>query len=242
MLVPGWSDIEHEWQSDFVVPRDLLPKEDDWHLFGRELPKDKTVGAAGATPWVANVAPGWKGFVEIGGERMEFDDAVAKGRATRTPEGGYQVTMAPDVRLMFEAGNSVFFAQMTAPVRKLVPRSGDDVDWGFTAMMAFGVFIFVTVALLMYLSPPTARTRATRFPDRFVDLLLEKPEPEKKDKKAATPTRVKAPRPRRKRARSARRKPRSTRRRAPRSRSRSSSSTARSRRTRASSAPCRTAT
>jgi hypothetical protein len=187
MVMPGWSDIEQEWQSDFVVPRDLLPNDDDWLLFNRQLSKDPTAGPEAATPWVAHIAPSWKGFVEVGGARTTFDELVRQGRATKTTDGGFDITMGPDIRVMFEAGNSVFFAQLAAPVRKVVPRSGDDVDWGFTAMIAFGVFIFVTVALLMYLSPPDRSHESNEIPDRFVDLLLEKPEPEKAKKKEANP-------------------------------------------------------
>ncbi len=194
MVTPMWSDVEQEWQSDFVVPRDLLPNDDDWLLFKRDLPKEPTAGPEAATPWVAHLASGWKGFVEViqspaspsgnASTRTTFEDLVRKGRATKSADGGYEITMAPDLRIMFEAGNSVFFAQMTAPVRKLVPRSGDDVDWGFTAMIAFGAFIFVTVALLMYLSPPNRSNESNEIPDRFVDLLLEKPKEEVKKKEA----------------------------------------------------------
>jgi len=93
------------------------------------------------------------------------------------------VPVTEDVRLMIEGGGSVFFAQMASPQNRALARMNDEVDYAFVAMLGFGAFVFVTVALLMWVAPPIRAHESNEIPDRFVDLLLEKPDPEKKDKK-----------------------------------------------------------
>ncbi|MEQ1504500.1 MAG: AgmX/PglI C-terminal domain-containing protein [Myxococcota bacterium] len=177
MFAPMWSDVSADWRSDFFVPRANLPEEHDWTLFS----------TAAEGEYVANVAPGWDGFAEVAGKRMTFDQLVSAGKAKKNGDGGYAVPVAPDTRVVMEGGGAVFFAQLATPGTRIITRSGDEADYAFMGMLGFGAFIFVTVAMLMWLAPPTHSTDDLAIPDRFVELLLEKPEPEKKEKKGGNP-------------------------------------------------------
>jgi hypothetical protein len=172
-FAPMWSDVNTEWKSDFIVPRDNLPEESDWELFTEGAEEGK---------YVAHIAQGWDGFADIGGKRHSFEQLASSGRATKT-EHGYDVALSEDLRLMIEGGGNVFFAQMASPQNRILARMNDEVDYAFLGMIGFGGFVFLTVAMLMWLAPPDRSNDSNEIPDRFVDLLLEKPDPEKKDKK-----------------------------------------------------------
>lgn len=178
MFAPMWSDVSAEWRSDFFVPRANLPEEHDWTLF--------TPSGDGGE-YVANVAPGWDGFGEIGGKRHTFEQLVSQGKAKKNADGGYSVPVVPGLRVVMEGSGSVFFAQLATPGERIITRSGDDMDYAFLGMLGFGAFIFTTVAMLMWLSPPFRSNDSVEIPDRFVELLLEKPEEEKKEKKGGNP-------------------------------------------------------
>ena len=179
MFAPMWSDVSSEWRSDFFVPRANLPDERDWELFSQ--PKEGE--------YVANIAPGWTGFGEVGGKRISLDDLVKAGKATKSNEGGYEVPVTDGLRLVIEGAGSVFMAQLSNPTQRIITRAGDEVDHAFTGLIAFGAVIFVSVVFLLNCTGlgTMRHAESNEIPDRFVDLLLERPEPEKKEKKGGEP-------------------------------------------------------
>ncbi|MEQ1564537.1 MAG: AgmX/PglI C-terminal domain-containing protein [Myxococcota bacterium] len=176
MFTPLWSDVNTSFRSDFVVPRNNLPEENDWTMFS----------VASDGEYTANVAPGWGGFTELSGRRQSFDDLVSAGKAAKTGNGGYTIPVVDGLRVVIEGGGHMFMAQRSIPGLQLRPR-GEEVDYAFTGMLGVGAFVFVSVLLCMGLSGPTHSNESNEIPDRFVELLLEKPEPEKKEKKGGNP-------------------------------------------------------
>lgn len=174
LMTPMWSDIENIWKSDFVVSREMLPEEQDWTLFEQN--------AEGV--YVAKVAAGWDGFADVDGKRMTFPELVAAGLANESAQG-LEIPLTENMKLMVEGGGSVFFAQMASPVPRAFVKMNEEQDWVFAGMLGFGGFVFLTVLALMYISPPTHSQESNEIPDRLVELLLDKPEEEKKDKKPA---------------------------------------------------------
>ncbi len=171
-LVPLWSDLEREWRADFVVPRESLPEDSEWTLFEQTAEGQYT----------AKVAKGWDGFADVDGQRMTFAQLVSAGKATQA-DGAIQIPLTEGMKLMVQGAGNVFFAQMVTPVPRAFVRTNEEVDWIFNGMLAFGGFIFAVVIALMWLAPPIHSNETNEIPDRFVELLLEKPELEKKDKK-----------------------------------------------------------
>jgi hypothetical protein len=174
LMTPMWSDIEAVWKSDFVVSREMLPQEQDWTLFEQN--------AEGV--YVAKIAKGWDGFADVDGRRMSFAELVGAGLASETADG-FDVPVTENMKLMVEGGGSVFFAQLASPVPRAFVKMNEEQDWIFAGMLGFGGFVFLTLLALMYISPPTHSQESNEIPDRLVELLLDKPEEEKKDKKPA---------------------------------------------------------
>lgn len=172
-MMPMWSDVGREWQSDFYVPTANLPNEQDFTLFTHPEPGK----------YVANVASGWDGFVDVEDRRYTFDELVAAGKATRAASGGYEVPMTEDMRLTVEAGGHMFFAQLAGHDPRLVARLTDDVDYPFMGMIAFGLFVFATIGATMYFMPPMPENNTNEVDERALELMLQKPEEEKKEAK-----------------------------------------------------------
>jgi hypothetical protein len=179
MFAPMWSDVASEQRTDFFVPRSNLPEESDVTLFTRE---------AGEERYVAKIPAGWGGFAEVGGQRMSFPELAAAGKASQSPGGGFEVPVTEDVRLMVEGGGSVFMAQTANASRRIIVRSGDSVDYAFLGLMAAGAVIFFFITTVYWLVGDIDRSHdSVALDDRFVELLLEKPEEKKKDKKGGNP-------------------------------------------------------
>ncbi len=172
-VMPMWSDIGREWQSDFYVPTANLPGDHDFTLFSHPEPGK----------YIANVASGWDGFVDVEDRRYTFDELVAAGKASKGSTGGYEVPMTEDMRLTVDAGGHVFFAQLAGHDPRLVARLTDDVDYPFMGMIAFGVFIFATIGATMYFMPPMPENNTNEVDERALELMLQKPEEEKKEAK-----------------------------------------------------------
>ncbi|MEZ4235755.1 MAG: AgmX/PglI C-terminal domain-containing protein [Myxococcota bacterium] len=178
MFAPMWSDVSSEYRTDFFVPRANLPEDRDWTLFSRDA-DDR---------YVAKIPSGWGGFAEIGGQKMTFPELAAAGKATQAGDGGFEVPVADDMRLMVEGGGSVFMAQNANAARRIIVRSGDSVDYAFMGLMAAGAVLFFGVVVTYLLVGDIDTSHDTvAIDDRFVELLLDKPEPEKKEKKGGNP-------------------------------------------------------
>ncbi len=167
---PMWSEVASDWRNDFYAPDEGLPNGHDHQMFDL-VDEDYT----------AQVLEGWDGFADIGDQRFSFDQLVDAGKAKRTG-GGYEIPMTEDIRLMVDANGVVFFAQMVHE-GAIIERSNEDVDYPFMAIFAFMGFLGLMFGIVMFFSPKPAANEMVEIPDRFVELLLEKPEPEKKEKK-----------------------------------------------------------
>ncbi len=173
MMMPLWSDVQKEWKNDFYVPVSALPSESDFTLFSHPEPGQ----------YVANVAKGWDGFVDVEDKRYSFEELVTAGKAKKSSEGGYEVPLAEDMRLTVDAAGQVFFAHFALHDARLVARLTDDVDYPFVGMMAFGVFVFASIGFTMAFMPPLPDNNTNEIDERLVELMLQKPEEEKKEQK-----------------------------------------------------------
>jgi pSer/pThr/pTyr-binding forkhead associated (FHA) protein len=168
---PMWSEVSSDWRNEFYSPDAQLPT-------GR----DHTMFEEGDGCYVARVAADWDGFVDVGDKRYTFDELVAAGQATKSGEI-YEIPVTEDTRLMVDTGGVIFFSHMVYPGAALVDRKNEDVDYPFIAIISFMSFIGMMFGVIMYFSPKPAANEMVEIPDRFVELLLEKPEPEEKKKK-----------------------------------------------------------
>ena len=170
---PTLSEATEEWRNEFYVPAENLPK-DEYALF-------EWVGGQ----YVCNVSDKWSGFVDIGEERHTLQELIESGKATASGSGQYQVPIGDDTRVVADVGNSIIFGQMVYPGKKVIAKLTDQLDYPFLGIMAFMTFIFAMLAIVIITSPPPPENEVMEVPDRFVELLLQQPEPEqpKADKK-----------------------------------------------------------
>ena len=176
---PMWSEVNSDWRNDFYAPDENLPGNNDHKLFVHDEANES---------YTAQVAETWDGFVDIEDQRYSFEELVAAGKGTKSGSF-YEIPMEPDVRLMIDIDGVVFFSHMVHPGARVLSKTGDDLDYPFMAIASFMGFLGLMFGVIMYFSPKPAENEMTEIPDRFVELLLEKPEPEKKEKKkpAANP-------------------------------------------------------
>jgi len=170
---PMWSEVNSDWRNDFYAPDNDLPNGRDHLLF--ELSDEE---------YTAHVLDRWDGFADLDDKRYSFDELVSAGKARKTSDG-YEIPMTDDIRLMVDADGVVFFSHMVFEGQKLLVRNSEDVDYPFVAIASFMGFLGLMFGLVMYFSPKSSQNEVVEIPDRFVELLIEKPEPEdeKKDKK-----------------------------------------------------------
>ncbi|HHO50586.1 MAG TPA: AgmX/PglI C-terminal domain-containing protein [Deltaproteobacteria bacterium] len=167
---PMWSEVASDWRNDFYAPDDSLPGKDHT-LF--ELTKEE---------YTARVQDDWDGFADVDGKRYSFDELVAAGKATKAGNV-YEIPMEDNVRLMVDVDGVIFFSHLVYEGKKLLQRNSEDVDYPFVAILSFVGFLGLMFGLVMYFLPKPPENDLSEIPDRFVELLLEKPEIEKKEKK-----------------------------------------------------------
>lgn len=171
---PIWSEVLSLPRQDFFASDDNLPGDLRSHdLF---LPDGKT--------WKANLHESWTGFIERDGERTPLDQAVDKGLATR--QGDHiHVKMDDDTRLLVEMGGLIFFAHLTFPGTKVVVPFGDRIDYPLLATSLFCALMGALSLVALITTEPPSRTDLDELNERFVELIVERPEP--KDKKETKP-------------------------------------------------------
>ena len=167
----GASKCESEWKNEFYAPPASLPGGADYKLIESKGGK-----------YVVNTAPGWDGFVDVGETRYNsFEELAAAGKGTVTPNGGYEIPMSDETRVAVDIEGMVFFAQMVSPGRKAMANMTQGVDWIFAAIATLLMCAVMVFFVLVYLTPARSETsQADGLEDRYVELLMEKPEPEKK--------------------------------------------------------------
>ena len=170
ILGPTLSETTTEWRTDFYVPPENLP-EDEFPLF-----------EATANGYVCNITDRWAGFLDIGEERKTFREAIASGVAKPVGGGRYQIEITDDTRIIADIGHVIFFSQLVHPTKKLAAGFASDMDKPFMAMLAFCVVLGTLFGIILATMPPPAENEIVEIPERFVELLLEQPEPEKNKK------------------------------------------------------------
>ncbi|MCB9745873.1 MAG: AgmX/PglI C-terminal domain-containing protein [Alphaproteobacteria bacterium] len=170
-LPPILSEITEEWRTEFYVPNDNLPSE-EFKLFTWE-----------GSGWVCNISDKWAGFIDIGEERHTLQEVIESGKAS--PSGGlYKLEVDENTRVVIDLGNVIFFAQMVPASKKLLAKITDDLDYPFLGIMTFVAFLGLMAGIIVSTMPPRPASETMEIPDRFVELLLEKPPPEQpKEKK-----------------------------------------------------------
>jgi outer membrane biosynthesis protein TonB len=164
LLAPTLSEASEEWRNDFYVPPEDLPH-DDFALFE---------WAGGG--YVFNMSDKWSGFVDIGKDRHTFQSLIESGTASAVGPGQYQVPVDGETRVVADLGHVIFFGQNVAPSKKV--KGAVDLDYPFLGIMAFMFFIMIMLGGFVISAGPPPESEAMEIPDRFVDLLLQQPEPE----------------------------------------------------------------
>lgn len=169
---PMWSEVSSTHRDDFHIPDHSLPNDAKEHvLFSHK-----------EDSYIARVSQDWDGFADIEDQRYSFDELVANGKASK--EGSeYVIPVGDDVRLMVDVQGVIFFTHQVHAGARMIDRSNEDPDYPLMAIFSFIGFLGVMFGVIMYFSPKPAANEMVEIPDRFVELLLEKQEEDKKDKK-----------------------------------------------------------
>jgi pSer/pThr/pTyr-binding forkhead associated (FHA) protein len=170
---PIWSEVVSEWRSDFYASDDSLPGGNDHNLFVWD-------GSA----FVARVDTRWDGFADIGEKRFTFDELVAAGKARKTGNF-YEIPLTDELRVAIDIEGVIFFGHLVSAGKRMLANATDNLDYPFLAIMTFCIFVGGMLGLVMAFSPRPPANEMVEIPDHFVELLLERPEPEedKKDSK-----------------------------------------------------------
>ncbi|MCO4746550.1 MAG: FHA domain-containing protein, partial [Proteobacteria bacterium] len=168
---PFWSEVVSEWKNDFYAPDEHLPGSNDHDLFKWDGEK-----------YVAEVASSWDGFVDVGDTRHSFDEAVAAGKAKKSG-AGYEIAMDEDTRLIVDVDGVVFFAHNVHRGRRIIARLTEDVDYPFLAIFSVIAFIGLVFGVFLYTGESRPSNEMVEIPDRFVELLIQKPEVQEEKKK-----------------------------------------------------------
>jgi len=161
------AEISAEWKNEYYVPDDTLPH-DNYALFSWE-----------GSNCVANVKEDWRGFVDQGEERKTLEQVIASGGARSRGGGIWQIPVDDDTRVVIDIGNSVFFGQRVHPGRGIVSKLAENLDYPLLAVMSLIGFLAIIFVIVLLTTPPRPDTSMNELPDRFVEMLLEKPEMEK---------------------------------------------------------------
>jgi hypothetical protein len=163
---PVWSEVNADWRADFFLAADRLPN-------GAAEFEMVTWQAEEAT---AHIVAGWDAIGEIGGRKYSLNDLVKQGRAR--PEGqGFAVTIAEDLRLTIDAGTATFVCQLVQPGKRVISRSGQDLDYPFLGIFSLVFLLGVLTGVTVFFSEKPPEYKIEDIPDRFVKLMLEKPIP-----------------------------------------------------------------
>ncbi len=169
---PTISESSEEWRNEFYVPHDSLPH-NDYQLFEWK-----------GSNYVCNISDKWTGFVDIGEDRHSFQEMIESGKARPAGDGTYEIDIDDGTRMVADLGHVIFFGQMVHPGKKVVAGVAADLDYPFIGIMSFMSMVFVMLLVVLWTSDPAPDTGVVEIPDRFVDLMIDKPEPEEpKDNK-----------------------------------------------------------
>lgn len=168
---PIWSEVASDWKSDFYTPNELLPESESRELVTCD---EKT--------YTAHIHNTWAGYVETGGKRYSLADLDSTDIAEKNGSG-YDIAISDDTKLMVDIGNVSFYTHLVYPGQRMADRRNEEPDYPFLAIFSFVAFLGVMFGIWMYFSPKPADNEMVEIPDHFVELLLDRPEPQPKDKK-----------------------------------------------------------
>jgi hypothetical protein len=168
---PIWSDVQSDWRNDFYTADENLPGGNDHALVKWDGSK-----------FVARIDTHWDGFADVGEERLSLGELVQSGKAA-VVGNFYEVPITEDLRLGIDIDGVVFFVHMVPAGKKVVAGLTENIDYPFLGIFSFCAFVGAMFGLLMAFSPRPPENEMVEIPDRFVELLLERPEPEKKEAK-----------------------------------------------------------
>ncbi len=128
------------------------------------------------------------GFVESSGGRTSTADLVSSGRAQPKQvdgqRGGYhQVELGDDERFVNDIGHVVFFIHRVHKAKVIPAPFGKDTDWLFLVILSALLFLGGALAINLMLTPYDPSQEVITIPDRFVELMIQEVEKEKKEKK-----------------------------------------------------------
>jgi hypothetical protein len=166
LLAPTLSEATEETRNDFYVPPEDLPH-DDFALFEY---------AGGG--YVFNMSDKWSGFVDIGDARHTFQELIESGKASAVGPGQYQIPVTDNTRVVADLGNVIFFGQNVSPGKRINTKVTDDLDYPFLGVLSFMSFLLLMIFFVYISAGPPQESDVMEVPDRFVELLLQQPEPE----------------------------------------------------------------
>jgi pSer/pThr/pTyr-binding forkhead associated (FHA) protein len=128
------------------------------------------------------------GFIETPGGRTSTADLIGSGRAqpkqVAGQKGGYhQVELGADERFINDIGHVVFFIHRVHKAKVIPAPFGKDTDWLYLGVLAALLFLGGALGINLMLTPYDASQEVITIPDRFVELMVQEVEKEKKEKK-----------------------------------------------------------
>jgi TonB family protein len=172
---PIWSEVQGEWSTDFYTNDDSLPANQDHKLFVSE-----------GNNFVARIDSHWDGFADVGDKRYALSELEAAGLARKS--GNFlEVPITEDTRIGVDIDGVVFFAHLVHPGKKVIAKLTDSLEYGLLASILFFAVFGAMFAVLMMTTPKPAMNDTIELDENFVELLLEKPEPEEDKKKDDKP-------------------------------------------------------
>ncbi len=173
---PIWSDVRSDWRNDFYASDENLPAgKEEFKLFRSE-----------GKSYVARVSSAWEVFADVGEERLTLEDLVKKGLAKASGEIT-EITMTENLRLFVDIDHVVFIASMVAPGARVVGAVRDGSETPFLASLGVFGALGILMTIFIVTSPKPPANDMLDVEDRFVELLLEKPEAAEEEKKDKGP-------------------------------------------------------
>ncbi len=136
--------------------------------------------------WVARVHESWAVSLWQGEEVRSLAELRAAGRVVDMGEGICEVPLPRESRLHVEMGPVGFVVREVIPGRRLPAALMSRLDYPFLGVMSLIGFVAAMLGIVVATSPPPATHDVIEVPDRFVELMIAKPEP-----KPAPKTKVK---------------------------------------------------